>query len=96
MRFAKFLTDGQGATPADEMADASLQLSQLASFSATVDFVPSTDGTREGKVDAERVLRPGTASLSRIYKRILDSSVAVMRRNRRASRSMPVGKRSRT
>lgn len=73
-KFAQFLTKGQGATEEERVADADLQLTQLAGFSRFVDFVPSVNGIHEGKIEGG-VLRPGSAALSGIYKRILESSI---------------------
>jgi hypothetical protein len=73
-KFAKYLTKGQGTTEEERVADADLQLTQLAGFSRFVDFVPSVNGIHEGKIEGG-VLRPGSAALSTIYKRILESSI---------------------
>jgi hypothetical protein len=73
-RFAQYMTKGQGATEEERAADADLQLTQLAGFSRSVDFVASVNGVHEGKIEGG-VLRPGTASLSSIYKRVLESSI---------------------
>jgi hypothetical protein len=73
-KFAKFMTKGQGATEEERVADADLQLTQLAGFSRFVDFVPSVNGIHEGKIEGG-VLRPGSPTLSTIYKRILESSI---------------------
>jgi hypothetical protein len=73
-KFAKFMTKGQGATEEERVADADLQLTQLAGFSRFVDFVPSVNGIHAGKIEGG-VLRPGSASLSTIYKRVLESSI---------------------
>jgi hypothetical protein len=72
-RFAKFMLIGQGATDDERAADFSLQLTQAAGFSRFVDFVPSVDGIVAGKMEGG-VLRPGSAALSEIYRRILESS----------------------
>jgi hypothetical protein len=72
-KFAKYYTKGQGATEAERVADADLQLTQLAGFSRFVDFAPSVNGIYEGKIDGG-VVRPGSAALSEIYKRVLESS----------------------
>ncbi len=71
--FAKSMLIGQGATDDERAADASRQMTQAAGFSRFVDFVPSIDGVVAGKVEAG-VLRPGRATLSEVYKRILDAS----------------------
>ena len=72
-RFAKYMLSGQGASEDEKVADAALQLTQAAGFSRFVDFVPSVNGVHEGRVDGG-VLRPGSAALSEVYRRILESS----------------------
>jgi hypothetical protein len=73
-RFAQYITRGQGATVADKQADAALQLAQASAFSKFIDFVPSTDGVREGEFD-NGVLKPSSATLSNTYKEILESGL---------------------
>jgi hypothetical protein len=72
-RFSKFMLKGQGASDEERMRDASFQLTQAAGFSRFVDFVPSVGGIVGGRMDGG-VLRPGSATLSEVYKRILESS----------------------
>jgi hypothetical protein len=64
---------GQGATEDEKAEDASRQVTQAAGVSRFVDFVPSVNGIVAGKVETG-VLRPGRATLSDVYKRILDAS----------------------
>jgi hypothetical protein len=71
--FAKYMLIGQGSTEDERAADASRQMTQAAGFSRFVDFVPSVDGVVAGKIEGG-VLRPGRATLSDVYKRILDAS----------------------
>ncbi|MEY9524068.1 hypothetical protein ABIF70_005209 [Bradyrhizobium japonicum] len=72
-RFAQFILKGQGATLAEKQADAALQHSQAAGFSRFADFVPTVTGVEEGKI-TEGVLRPGSATLSGAYKRVIEST----------------------
>ena len=72
-RFSKFMLRGQGAGDPERAADTLLQLTQAAGFSRFVDFVPSVNGVVGGKMDGG-VLRPSSATLSELYKRILESS----------------------
>ena len=72
-RFARYLMQGQGETVEARQADALLQLTQAAGFSRFVDFVPSVNGVVMGNTK-EGVLRPGSATLSEFYKRILGSA----------------------
>lgn len=76
-RFAKHMLIGQGATEEERAADFLLQLTQAAGFSRFVDFVPSVDGVVNGKIDGG-ILRAGSATLSEIYKRVLESSQVAM------------------
>jgi hypothetical protein len=72
-KFAKFMLAGQGSTADERAADLSLQMRQASGFSRFVDFVPSVNGVHEGKVEGG-VLRQGNATLSELYKRILEAS----------------------
>jgi hypothetical protein len=72
-KFAKFMLAGQGATTEERAADLSLQMRQAAGFSSSVDFVPSVHGLHEGKIEGG-VVRQSSATLSEIYKRILEAS----------------------
>jgi hypothetical protein len=72
-RFAKFMLTGQGANDDERINDLSLQLTQAAGFSRFVDFVPSVAGVVTGKM-SDGLLRPGSATLSEMYKRILEAS----------------------
>lgn len=72
-RFSKFMLIGQGANEEERAADAALQMTQAAGFTRFVDFVPSVSGVVAGKMDGG-ILQPGSATLSEIYKRVLESS----------------------
>jgi hypothetical protein len=72
-RFAKNMLIGQGASEEERMADFLFQSTQAAGFSRYVDFVPSVNGVVGGNISAG-VLRPGSAQLSSIYKKVLDSA----------------------
>jgi len=72
-KFAKFMLTGQGSTADERAADLSLQMRQASGFSRFVDFVPLVSGVHEGKVEGG-VLREGNATLSELYKRILEAS----------------------
>jgi hypothetical protein len=74
-RFAQYMLNGQGANDDERVRDAVLQLTQAAGFSRFVDFVPSVDGIVGGNMSGG-VLRPGSATLSEVYKRILEASQA--------------------
>ena len=72
-RFARFGLTGQGATAEEKAGDFAQQLTQAAGFSRFVDFVPSVNGVVAQNVEGG-VLRPGAASLSTFYKRVLEAS----------------------
>lgn len=73
-RFAKYMLVGQGQDNPARAADLSLQQVQASGFSRFIDFVPSASGVKEGDF-AGAVLRPGEASLSKNYRRILDAAL---------------------
>ena len=56
-----------------DASDFLLQLTQAAGFSRFVDFVPSVSGVVDGKLEGG-ALRAGSATLSEVYRRILESS----------------------
>ena len=72
-RFARFMLVGQGATPEEKANDFAWQLTQAAGFSRFVDFVPSVNGVVGQNIEGG-VLRPGSATLSMFYKRVLEAS----------------------
>lgn len=74
--FAQFRVNGQGTTEDERMNNLVKQKIQAAGFSKFADFIPSVNGVVEGKVEGG-ILRPGSAGLSTIYKRILESSQVV-------------------
>lgn len=71
--FARYNLTPQGATPDEKATDWSRQLTQAAGFSRFVDFVPAVSGVKEQNLQGG-VLRPGEATLSKMYKQILDAS----------------------